>query len=540
MTDLDLRRLHAITDRLIAGHDRRDSPGVSVGLVRDGALVLHRSAGMASIELGVPVGPDTVFRIASVSKQFTCAAILMLAAEGKLSVDDPVHKYFPDMADYEAPITLDHLMHNNSGIRDMLQCMAMGGSDLAMPIKLSDLRDSIVRQRTLNFIPGSRYLYSNSNFFLLGLIAEQVSGMKLADFLAARIFAPLGMNRTAMVESTTAIVAGLATGYLPDGAGFRRAQHGYPIHGEGALVSSVVDLALWHRNDETGLVGGAGLREALEAQSTFPTGVTNHYARGLTISDVRGLRTVSHGGLWPGYVTEFLRIPALATAIVVISNNGATVPYRIGQTLLAALVEGLPKIHPLPTRPDHLAAYVGRFIDPVAPQTIDFTLGPDGDLFGNQFGVPGPLKPMPDGRMAAARSAPDLTCRLIEDGAAIEVEEDAGIIRRWERVQDDAPLPADLDGTYFSDEMAATWVITGASVRVDGPVARGVTWELEPLAADLVRMLVPGTLMRSWMDAKLVRDAAGRVTGLLVNGGRVKRLTLVRSGPSGIRSTDAV
>lgn len=524
MTDLDLRRLEATTDRLIAGHDRRDCPGISVGLVRDGVLMLHRSAGMASIELGVPVGPDTVFRIASVSKQFTCAAILMLAAEGKLSVDDPVQKYFPDMPEYEAPITLDHLMHNNSGIRDMLQCMGMGGCDLAMPIKLSDLRDSIIRQRTLNFTPGTRYLYSNSNFLLLGLIAEQVSGITLTDFLATRIFTPLGMNRTAMVASTTAIVPGLATAYLPEGAGFRRAQHGYPIHGEGALVSSVIDLALWHRNYETGLIGGTALREALEAQSIFPTGVTNHYARGLTISDVRGLRTVSHGGLWPGYVTEFLRIPALATAIVVISNNGATVPYRIGQNLLAALVEGLPSIHPVPARPDHLGAYVGRFIDPIAPQTIDFTISPEGDLLCNQFGAPGPLTPMPDGRMAAARSAPDFTCRLIEDGAAIEVEEDAGIIRRWERVQDDAPLPTDLDGTYISDEMAATWTITGANLRVDGPVARGATWELEPLAPDLVRVLVPGSLMRSWMDAKIMRDARGGVTGLLVNGGRVKRL----------------
>ena len=528
MTDLDLRRLEAITDRLIAGHDRRDSPGVSVGVVRDGALVLHRSAGMASIELGVPVGPDTTFRIASVSKQFTCAAILMLAAEGKLSVTDPVQKYFPDMVEYEAPITIDHLMHNNSGLRDMLQNMAMGGCDLAIPIKLSDLVDSIMRQRTLNFTPGTRYLYSNSNFLLLGLIVEHVSGSKLADFLATRIFAPLGMNRTAMVDNPAAVVPGLATAYLPDGTGFRRAQHAYPIHGEGALVSSVVDLALWHRNYETGLVGGAALRDALEAQSTFPTGVTNHYARGLTISDVRGIRTVSHGGLWPGYVTEFLRIPALSTAIVVISNNGGTVPYRIGQQLLAALLDGAPHAYPVPARPDHLSAYVGRFIDPVAPQTIDFTLSPDGDLLGNQFGTPGPFKPMPDGRMAAARSAPDFTCRLIDDGAALDVEEDAGIVRRWERVLDDAPLPDDLAGIYVSDEMAARWVIAGPSVRVDGPVARTAVWSLEPLAPDLMRIVSSGSLGQSWMDAKLLRDDAGKVTGLLVNGGRVKRLELRR------------
>ncbi len=528
MTNLDLKRLEAITDRLIASHNRPGSPGFAVGLVQDGELVLQRAAGMASIELGVPIGPDTTFRIASVSKQFTCAAILMLAAEGKLSVTDPIQKYFPAMAEFEAPVTLDHLMHNNSGIRDMFQCLMMGGCDLKMPIEFDALVDAIIRQRTLNFVPGSRYLYSNSNFLLLGLIVEQLTGQKLADFLAARIFAPLGMNRTAMVESTTAVFPGLATPYFPDGKGFRRALHGYPIHGEGALISSVADLALWQRNAETGIIGGAALQDALATQAPFTSGVTNHYARGLTISDVRGLRTVSHGGSWPGYLTEYLRIPEISAGIVVISNDGSTSPYRIGQQLLAALLEGRPGIQPVPPKPAHLAAYVGRFVDPIAPQSIDLTLTADGDLLGNQFGMPGAFRPTLDGHLAAARSAPDLTIRLIEDGAAIEVAEDAGVTRRWARITDDAPLPGDLDGTYVSAEMDATWVIAGSKATVEGPVVRNIVWTLEPLAPDLVRVVVPGVLLTSWMDAKIVRDAAGAITGLLVNAGRVKRLAMKR------------
>ena len=170
---------------------------------------------MASIELGVPIGTQTTFRIASVSKQFTCAAILLLAAEGRLSIEDDVRSHIPSLPDLGHRITLAHLMHNTSGIRDMLEIMRLGGADLAQPCEPEDLLDGVCRQRGLNFVPGSRYLYSNSNFMLLGRIVEQVSGQSLREFLDRRIFAPLGMNATRHVERTDEVVPDLATGYFP-------------------------------------------------------------------------------------------------------------------------------------------------------------------------------------------------------------------------------------------------------------------------------------------------------------------------------------
>ena len=162
---------------------------------------MHESAGMASLELGVPIGPETTFRIASVSKQFTCAAILLLAADGRLSIEDDVRDHIPSLPDLGHRITLAHLMHNTSGIRDMLEIMRLGGVDLAQPCEPQDLLDGVCRQRGLNFVPGSRYLYSNSNFMLLGRIVEQVSGESLREFLDRRIFAPLGMNATRHVRT---------------------------------------------------------------------------------------------------------------------------------------------------------------------------------------------------------------------------------------------------------------------------------------------------------------------------------------------------
>jgi CubicO group peptidase (beta-lactamase class C family) len=538
VTDLDSLLLRRRVAGLLAPWNRPDSPGVTIGIVRAGALVLHESAGLASIEQGVPIGPDTTFRIASVSKQFTCAAILMLAEEGKLSLDDDIRLHVPELSDFGATVTIDHMMRNCSGIRDMLEIMRTGGTDLAMPASHEQLLAGIARQRTLNFPPGSRYLYSNAGFLLLGVIAERASGLKLRDFLARHIFAPCGMTMTRMVESTTELVPGLAGGYLPADPAqnigpWTRAQHGFAVHGEGALVSSVTDLALWARACTTNRLG-PNLTAQLEECAPFTNGRLNDYARGLRHSAVRGVATVSHGGLWPGYKTEFLRIPELDTAIIVIANNATANPYAIGQQILHHLLDGIPGVKPAPRLPDAdvLARHAGRFLNPEAPATVDFTFSDKGTLTGSTNGVAFEVRSHGDGRLEAASSGRDFTFRLAADGNSIEIEHDAGVTATYHRVAPNASLPADLPGTYRSDEMAATWTITaheqGMDLSIDGPHAKAGPWPLEGIEGDIVRVWTPGALYRSWLDARLVRDAEGRPTGLVTNGNRVKNLSFSR------------
>ena len=352
MTDLDLLLLRRRTSHLLAPWDHTDTPGVTLGVVRNDHLVVHESAGMASIELGVPIGPQTTFRIASVSKQFTCAAILLLAAEGRLSIDDDVRRYIPALPDLGHRITLAHLMHNTSGIRDMLEIMRLGGADLGQPCEPRDLLDGVCRQRGLNFMPGSRYLYSNSNFMLLGRIVEQVSGQSFRDFLDRRIFAPLGMNATRHVERTTEVVPDLATGYFPASrGGWMRAQHDFPLHGEGGLVSSVADLALWHAHFTSPRLGGSALANALETMTPFNNGKPNTYARGLRIKLHRGVRTIGHDGLWPGYKTSFVRIPDHDAAVICISNDATSDPHDLAFQAIDAMIEGRPGVHAVPPMP---------------------------------------------------------------------------------------------------------------------------------------------------------------------------------------------
>ena len=531
MSDLARLKLQRRVDQLLAPWSGPASPGMTIGIVRGGEVILHASAGMADIELGVPIGPQTTFRIASVSKQFTCAMALLLVEEGRLGVDDDIRLYLPELAAFDQRISVDQLMHNISGLRDMLQIMRMGGIDLSFPVLPEDLMDGIARQRTLNFPAGARYLYSNTNFLLLGRIVERVTGERLRDLLERRIFRPLGMNMTRMVERTTELVPGLATGYLPAPEGGQmRAQHGFPVHGEGALVSSVLDLALWERSFSGGLAG----RLPLQEQTHFNSGPLCGYARGLAIAEVRGLRTVGHGGLWPGFRTEFLRIPERDEAIIVITKTGEANPYQVGQAVLNCLVEGAPEVFPVRAMPpkEELARYVGRFVDFEVPATVDIALSASGALTVNTFGMEVGVVSEPDGRLAAAHSARDWLMLLDPDGNTLGVQHDAEITAIYRRIGYGAPAPRGLVGTYVSVEMAAVWAIVeeeaGLVVRVSGPVGRGGPWQVEGIAGDVFRIYQPGILARSWMDAQVVRDVDGRVNGLYVHGGRVKRLVLQR------------
>jgi CubicO group peptidase (beta-lactamase class C family) len=529
--DLDTLLLHRRIDRLLAQWDGTATPGCTVGVVREGALVLHRSAGMASLDLGVPIGAATTFRIASVSKQFTCTAILLLAAEGRLSLDADIREILPELPDFGARITPDHLMHNTSGIRDFLDLMRLGGLDLAQSCTREDLIAVIGRQRSLNFAPGSRFLYSNTGFLLLGEIAGRVAGEPLASFLERRVFAPLGMNRTHLVASTTETVAGLATGYLPDGnGGVVKARHGFPLGGEGGLVSCVEDLALWDRNFTTGRVGGAGIAAALTERMAFTGGAPNPYARGLAVTDHRGIETVSHGGLWPGYRTEFLRLPARNLSVICIVNHGGIDPARLARQVADAAI-GLDEAPMLPETAV-MDAIEGRWVEPEAPMTVEMSRDAEGRAMATLNGVGFALLPLPDGSLRAASTSFPFTART--EGGRLAVTLDAGHPVRLHRPASGAALPEGLAGRYVCEEVGAEWTLApqpdGAmAASVSGPLAKAGPWAVLPIEGDVIRIEVPGTLFPAWTDVRALREAGG-ITALLVNAGRSRGLRFRRQG----------
>jgi CubicO group peptidase (beta-lactamase class C family) len=534
MTDLDNLLLCRRIDCLLAPWRHADGPGVTLGVVRGQELVVHESVGMASVELGVPIGPATTFRIASVSKQFTCAAILLLATEGKLSLDDEVRDRLPALPDVGARITVAHLMHNTSGIRDMLEIMRLGGVDLGQPCQPEDLLAGVCRQRGLNFTPGSRYLYSNSNFMLLGRIVEHVSGEPFGEFLQRRIFSRLGMNATRHVDRPTEVVANLATGYLPaPGGGWTLARHNFPLHGEGGLVSSVTDLALWHANFGSPRIGGSAMAEALTTMTPFNNGKPNTYARGLRIKQYRGVRTIGHDGLWPGYKTSFVRIPKYDAAVICISNDGGSDPHHLAFQVVDALIEDKPGVVVVPPMPPQatLERLPGRWLNRDTAATVDVASDKAGNVTASTHGSSFTTIPTSDGGLATSRGSGDFTMWLTPDDT-LTVERDAGVRETLHRVGEGARLPIDLPGRYSNPDCATDWTIAqtdaGMTLRVDGPLRIANTCEIEPVEDDFIRVITPMTLFRAWLDVRVVRDDRGKISGLNVDGGRARNLRFTR------------
>src|SRR5882757_5092998 len=266
-------------DALFARYTKPGSPGAVVAVAQGGEVEICKGYGLASIEHGVPIAPPTRFRIASVSKQFTVTAALMLAAEDKLELSDPPHKYLRELK--PLPVTIDQMMRNSSGLPDFLELLRLGGHGLDRPARAADFLAAAARNGHLNFAPGSRFLYSNTNFLLLGLIIERLTKQKLGAVMEERIFKPLGMADTMLAAEIDTVIPNLATGYLGDDkAGFRRAAHAYPQGGEGGLTSTVEDLLIWSRHFDDPTLGKT-IPPQLVARHDLAGGHDNRYRRGV-------------------------------------------------------------------------------------------------------------------------------------------------------------------------------------------------------------------------------------------------------------------
>jgi CubicO group peptidase (beta-lactamase class C family) len=312
-------------DKLFAQWDKKDSPGCAAAIIKDGKIIYKRGCGMADLERDVPITPQSVFDIASMSKQFVAMCILLLEEENKLSLDDDIREHIPEIPDYGHTITVRHLIHHTSGIRDYLGLMHLAGMPFANDYPEALIIRLIARQKELNFKPGDEHLYSNSGYFLLGEIVKRVSGKTLGEFAAEKIFKPLGMKATHFYDDYTRIVKNRAIGYLPgkDG-GFATELYLFDLVGDGGVLTTVEDLFLWDRNFYHNKLGknGQELIKRMLSTTSLNNGEKLNYAFGLGIGKYRGLQMISHGGGWAGYRSQLIRFPEQKFSVVCLANLG--------------------------------------------------------------------------------------------------------------------------------------------------------------------------------------------------------------------------
>jgi CubicO group peptidase (beta-lactamase class C family) len=386
-------------DALFAKWNRRDTPGAAVVVVRDGKVLFQRGYGMADLEHNAPISTSTAFHVASMSKQFTAFAIHLLAQDGKLSLDDDIRKYLPEVPDFGKTITIRHLVHHTSGLRDQWNLLALAGWRLEDVITEEDILGLIQRQRALNFAPGAEHVYSNTGYTLLGLIVKRVSGKPLAAFASERIFEPLGMRHTFFHENYGTLVPGRSASYepLPNG-GYRYIALSYSTVGATSLFTTANDLTLWDRNFYEGRIGGKDLLAQIHAAGQLNSGKAIDYASGLVLGKYRGLKTVEHGGADAGYRSQLLRFPDQHFSVAVLANaadvNAGGLARQVAAVYLDQELEPLPAagsaakpaLVEVPIDPARLDALVGEF--QLSPELVIKFTKEDGHLMGQLTGQP--------------------------------------------------------------------------------------------------------------------------------------------------------
>jgi len=308
-------------DSVLAPFASAQSPGCAVGVTRGGSLVFAKGYGMADLEHDTPITPDTRFNIASVSKQFTAMSIVLLSLDGRLSLDDSIRKWVPEVPSFGTVITLRQLLTHTSGLRDYFTLLAVSGWPSDGQLTEKQFLTLVGRQKNLNFAPGDEFLYSNTGYALLSIVVRRASGQSLRAFAAERIFKPLGMTHTEFRDDHTLLIPQRALGYEPSGSTYRISQPETDVVGDGGVYSTVEDLAKWDANFQTGRVGGHRAIAMLQAPATLNNGQTIPYALAMTIGAFHGLKTYSHSGAYGGYRSTLLRFPERDLSVITLCNT---------------------------------------------------------------------------------------------------------------------------------------------------------------------------------------------------------------------------
>ena len=355
------------------------TPGAAVAVIQRGEVIYSSGFGAAQLEYGIPIEPTTIFHVASVSKQFTSMAVLLLVEEGKIDLDADLRGYLEWVPDLGAVVAPRHILSHTSGVRDQWELVYTAGWRMDDVITKADVRRLMTKQRELNFPPGSRYMYSNMGYRLAAELVQEVSGMPFSEFVKERILDPLGMDHTHVHDDHEMVVPGRAYSYRPSGDGFRNSVLSYANHGATSLFTTAEDLVHWLDNFRTQEVG-ASMLEEMTTRSQLNDGERIGYALGITNDRYRGRPRLQHSGGDAGFRSQVLWFPEDEVGVAVVSNLGSANPgllaSQVVDIVLADVLEPPPEpeAEPAPTAPREtvtlgdatLERYEGTF-------TTDFT-----------------------------------------------------------------------------------------------------------------------------------------------------------------------
>jgi CubicO group peptidase (beta-lactamase class C family) len=328
-------------DAFLSQWNKNDMPGCAVGVIKDGRLVYKRGFGMANLDYDIPNTPATLFNLASASKPFTAFSIALLAQQGKLSLDDDIRKYVPEIPEYGDTITIRHLLHHTSGIRDYQALVFFSGLPVDNALNDKAVLNMLARQKNISFKPGTKHQYSNSGYHLLGIIVGRVSGKSLRAFAEENIFKPLGMKNTLFFDNRFEVIKNRASGYMVGSNNRIRARSSlFDLVGGGGVLTTIEDLYLWDQNFYSPKVGNKELISMLTTPGTLNSGEKMDYAFGLWRNEYKGLPVIKHSGNMSGYRAQIVTFPEQKFTAIVLCNNSAMSPSAIVSKLADIYLEG--------------------------------------------------------------------------------------------------------------------------------------------------------------------------------------------------------
>jgi CubicO group peptidase (beta-lactamase class C family) len=531
-------------DTVFEKWDRPGSPGCALGVYKDGRIVYERGYGMANLNDDVPITPSTVFHVASMSKQFTAASILLLAQQGKLSLDDDVHKYIPELPNFGERITLRHLLHHSSGLRDQWALLDLAGWRYSQDlITDDDVMSVVVRQKGLNFKPGEKYMYSNTGYTLLAIVVKRVSGMSLREFTTKNIFEPLGMMHTHFRDDHEEVIQHDALGYEQDGKGkpFRMNLTNFDTTGATSLHTTVEDLQLWDENFYHPHVGGPALIQQMLERGKLNSGELQDYASGLVIGTYKGLPTVDHAGADAGYRSEMTRFPEQHFSAAVLCNFADTNPSalvrQVADIVLAKDLKApapAPAKEPTKTVPTLLSAeqmaniagtYWGQEGDDFARiQVKDGKL--EMDVGRDDFHELKPFAPA-HFHVADVPWGNDVDIHVVAADAGkprrLEQTFDGGKPKFYESVAAFDPSATELaeyEGAFVSEEIDPVYRIS----LQDGKVVL-IRLKHKP---DTLRPTMRDVFVGEIGTVRFTRDANQHISGFILNAGRVQNFPFTK------------
>jgi CubicO group peptidase (beta-lactamase class C family) len=519
VSQASVNEIEAKVDKIFEPWSKPDIPGAAVAIVKDSRPFLVKGFGCADLEHNTPITPKTPFNVASLAKQFTAFAVLMLDAQGKLSLDDDVRTYLPEFPDFGYKITIRHLLYHTSGLRDWGGLTLMSGNRMDDVFTSRSILKLILKQQELNFEPGKEFAYCNAGYNVLAEIVACTCGQSFKEWTRANIFVSLGMERTAYKDDIRELIPGSAQSYLRlDDGCFLRALDNEAAPGPGSLFVSIEDMASWMSTFQTETAGTPEIWAKMFESGKLADGRDLPYAAGLIAGNYKTLPILHHSGRWAGYRSDMVYFPKHNFAVAVLTNNSSIDPTQLSRRISNICLEGqFPSTQLKPSSPmvevgdKVLDAYVGRYW--LRGEQTVMIKQKENHLFA-QISGDLPIKVFPESTDTFAYHIIDAKIQFHRKGPA-----KAHKITFWrgaiaisaERLPDEAwspSAPKVFCGWYFSEELGTVLQVKIGEKGLYIPFIRRSDLLLIPIAKDKFAG------QNSSAKFNFSRDGEGKVTEL--------------------------